>query len=810
MIGQLPGGPPPEPLPVPVPVPVERRSEPRILRSGFVVWVLGFLYCASIVSAQFQGINWPLEGPPKPLAPRTMNFPAYEVRTLANGLRVIAVAQTEQPAVTMRLLVGAGAAQDASGKSGTSRLVASLLDQGTASRSAEQIADQIDSIGGSLGTGSGTDLSNVYAVVMKDSFAVAMDLVHDVVRNPAFAIEEIDRQKQQAISSLQVNAGDPDYVASVLFDRLVYGFHPYGVTNSPQSLAAITRADLQAFHRRHYVPNNMILAIVGDVTSAEAFATAEKVFGGWPRGPLTATPPIEPPPPTRRIVVVDKPDAVQTEIRVGQLAIPRKHPQYDTWDLAVKILGGEGANRLQQVLRSERGLTYGASADTQAMKQAGDFVAETDTRTETTGQALRLMIDEFSRLSRQRVGERELANAQAYLAGSFPLTLETPNDLATQLLNQVFYELPVEEIRTYRERVQAITPDDIQGVAKQYIRPDRLSIVLVGNAKEFVNQLRAQAFNDFEVIPIEQLDLASATLTRDRARVEPFEPFGTFASFGSFRSFGPFSFGSFGGHGASRVAYASTQANPKTTNPPNVPNDKNGPNVPNVPNVSNVSNDANALLARVVAARGGLEALRNVRTVIAESVSTMQLQQGALPIVTRASVAYPDKFRNDLKVGPDELVQIYNAGAAWEKTPKGVREAPAAMRDDWADNVRRDMIPLLVAASEGRLQAQLLPEQLRPDGSRVRVLEISGNRVEPVRLFIDDKHLIVGQSFTKPGPNGKPLRNEEVFSDYRVVDGIQVPFQARLVQNGRTVLARTLTSVRFNAPVPETLFARPN
>ena len=180
--------------------------------------------------------------------------------------------------------------------------------------------------------------------------------------------------------------------------------------------------------------------------------------------------PIEPPPPTRRIVVVDKPDAVQTEIRVGMLAIPRKHPDYLAWDLAVKILGGEGANRLHNVLRSERGLTYGASADTEARKQAGDFVAETDTHTETTGEVLRLMVDEFSRLQRERPFERELSGAQAYLAGSFPLTIETPNDIATEVLNVLFYDLPVEEIGTFPQRVQAVTPDDILRVARQ-VRP---------------------------------------------------------------------------------------------------------------------------------------------------------------------------------------------------------------------------------------------------------------------------------------------------------------------------------------------------
>ena len=320
---------------------------------------------------------------------------------------------------------------------------------------------------------------------------------------------------------------DPDYVASVLFDRLVYGFHPYGLPSSgtPETLAKITREDLQAYHKRHFVPNNMILAIVGDVTSMEAFAAAERVFGRWPQGEVPVAKPIDPPPPTRRVVVVDKPDAVQTEIRVGMLAIPRKHPDYLAWDLAVKILGGEGANRLHNVLRSERGLTYGASADTEARKEAGDFIAETDTRTETTGEVLRLMVDEFSRLQRERPFERELSGAQAYLAGSFPLTIETPNDIATEVLNVLFYDLPVEEIGTFPQRVQAVTPDDILRVARQYVRPDRLSIVLVGNAAGFVSQLKQVGFTDFEVIPIADLDLMSATLRREQSgskgRLEP-------------------------------------------------------------------------------------------------------------------------------------------------------------------------------------------------------------------------------------------------------------------------------------------------
>ena len=490
------------------------------------IWIPGVVLCVSIAvlvssvaTAQQNPANfphWPTERPPAPLAAREVKFPPYEVRTLANGMRVLAILHHEQPVVTMRLLIGAGAAEDPQGKAGLANLVGSLLDQGTATRSAQEIADQIDNIGGALGTGSGSDLSFANIVVMKDSFGTGMEMLADVVRNPKFDPDEIDRQKQQAMSSLQVSATDPDYVASALIDRLIYGFHPYGLPGSgtPETLGAITRDDLLAYHKRYFVPNNMILAVVGDTTTEEAFGMVEKVFGRWPRADLVMPKPIEPPPATRRIIVVDKPDAVQTEIRIGQLAIARNHQDYLAWDLAVKVLGGEGANRLHRVLRSQRGLTYGASAETQAMKQAGDYVAETDTRTETTGEALRLAVDEFSRLQRNRVYEAELRDAQSFLAGTFPLTIETPNEIATQVLNAVFYDLPLSDLATFRERVQAVTPEDIQRVSQAYIRPDRLSIVLVGNARAFVQQLRAVGFSEFEVIAIQNLDLMAGGLQR--------------------------------------------------------------------------------------------------------------------------------------------------------------------------------------------------------------------------------------------------------------------------------------------------------
>lgn len=469
---------------------------------------------ASAGSAQVT--NWPAENPPRALASRPVSFPPYELRALANGMQVIVVMHHEQPEVTMQLLVRAGAAYDPPSKAGVATLAASLLNQGTATRSAGEIADTIDSIGGVLDTGAGTDRTSATVLVMKDSFGVGMELLADIVRRPVFAPEEINRQRGRVLSRLKVALDDPDFLAGAVLNRLIYGFHPYGFpgTGMPDTLARITREDLREFHRRYYTPNNCVLAIVGDVQAAEAVAEAQKVFGDWPRQAVQPPPLPEPPKPTRRVIVIDKPDSVQTAIRVGQLGVPRKTPDYMDVDQAIRILGGEGSNRLYRVLRSERSLTYSASADMNAWLLAGDFSAETDTRSEVTADAVRLIVDEFTRLQRDRTGDSELTSAQAYMTGSFPLTIETPGAIARQVVNVVLYDLSLDELRTYRQRVNSVTPDDIQRVARTYLQPDRLSIVMVGNAAAFKDQLARAGFGKYELVALDQLDLTAADLKK--------------------------------------------------------------------------------------------------------------------------------------------------------------------------------------------------------------------------------------------------------------------------------------------------------
>jgi zinc protease len=480
-----------------------------------------FLAAALVLpaAALAQASQWPSSRPPAPLTARPVSFPPYQLKTLSNGLQVLVVLHHEQPSVYFRLLVKAGAVQEPANKPGVASFVASLLNQGTTSKSAGQIATMVDSAGGLLGTGSLNELSYVNGAVIKDQTDMMLAMAADLVQNPAFAADEIERQRNQAYSALKVGYDDPDYVADLVFERLVYGFHPYGRPNqgTPESIARITRDDLVAYHRAWFVPNNALLAIVGDLTAEEAFAAAEKAFGKWAKRDVPTVRTVEPPPPARRVVIVDRPGSAQTEIRVGHLAMARTDPDFVPFDLTMRVLGGEGANRLFGVLRSDRGLTYGASAELHTFKSGGNIVAETDTRSAATAEALRLMVNEVFRLQREAVAAGELRGAQDYLSGSFPLTIESPSSIAQQVLMHLFYGLDLKEIETYRDQVERVTPSDIQRVAKQFLKPEQLSIVLVGDASVFVEQLKGMGFSDFERIPIGELDLNAPSLRRGKS-----------------------------------------------------------------------------------------------------------------------------------------------------------------------------------------------------------------------------------------------------------------------------------------------------
>lgn len=463
---------------------------------------------------------------PPAAPPRPFPFPAAVTRTLPNGLRVFVVSARSggtgapvDPVVSVELQIrNAGAARDPQGKPGLATFTADLLRQGTEKRTAQEIAAAIDFVGGSLTANAGRDSTTLRVSVVKRDFELAMELLSDVTLQAKFAPEEMARRQQRMASNFRVEYSDADYLASAVFRRMVFGLSPYGMPadGTPGSVRAFTREELMAFRDQFYTPNESIMAFAGDITAEEAFAAAEKFLGSWRK--KAATPPVVAVPPRAsglRILVVDKPDAVQTQIRVGRLGIPRNHPDYLPLTITNYIFGGGFNSRLNTAIRINRGLSYGANAGFASLLYAGNFVADTFTRTETTVEATKLVLDEIGRMASGEVTGEELNVARDYLAGVFVIGSETPDQIAGRVTNAAFYGLPDDYNQTYPEKVRAITAEQVRQMAGRYFNAGDQDLVLAGNAAAFRDALRA-AFPaaKYQEIAADQLDLLAPDLRR--------------------------------------------------------------------------------------------------------------------------------------------------------------------------------------------------------------------------------------------------------------------------------------------------------
>lgn len=461
--------------------------------------------------------------PPAPQPMRELRFPTFEQRTMANGLRLVAIERHAEPEVSLRLVVPAGKLYEPAAKAGLAGATADLLTEGTASRSAQQIAAAIDGVGSSLDASSGTDFANVSVTVTSDQLDLALELLADVVLRPSFPAAELERWRRKSLSSLEVQRANPGYLAEIAFQRLVFGAYPYGspARGTPESLAGLSRDDLAAFHRSHYLPGGSILAIVGDFRQEQAMAAVERAFGGWAGGAAPRPPALELPAYERpKVVVVDKPDAVQTQIRVGQAALAYTDPDFFTAAVYDTVLGGSSSGRLFKEVRIKRGLAYGAYSRFAEQLVTGSFAASTSTKTASTVQALRLTLDEIAGMAKAPVPAAELDEAKTYLNGAFPLEIESAGQVAQRVLTALGYGLGREFLDSYRDRISAVSAAAIQRFAGTRIHPERSVVVLVGNAAAFGPEL-AKQLGPFETIPAAELDPLAPDLRRHPAAPAP-------------------------------------------------------------------------------------------------------------------------------------------------------------------------------------------------------------------------------------------------------------------------------------------------
>ncbi len=452
--------------------------------------------------------------PPTPAAPVQVAIPIPVERRLPNGMRVVVVEKRGLPVVTAALVGGGGAVADPEGRAGVGELTAGLLTQGTKTRSATEIARAVESLGGSIGSGAGWDSQSVTLTVGSAQAAPALAILADVARNPAFAQDEIERLRTRTIDGVSVALTDPGQLAGLVADRVVFGESPYGhpATGTPTSLKAITRDDVVTAYRRAWQPAEATLVLVGDLTADAGMALATRLFGDWTAQPGSAAAPAPVyAAPEPRVIVVDMPGAGQAGVVVARPGIARDDKDYFPAAVANATLGVGFSSRLNQEIRIKRGLAYGARSELDARRWGGAIGASTQTKDPSAPEVVKIITDEFRRLGSEPAPQAELTTRKAVLTGNFGRTIERTSGIAGTIATYVADGVPLARIATFLPSVEAVGPAAVQSVAARVMDPKAASIVVVGDAKQFLEPLRA-AYPQLVVIPAASVDLGSANL----------------------------------------------------------------------------------------------------------------------------------------------------------------------------------------------------------------------------------------------------------------------------------------------------------
>jgi zinc protease len=694
---------------------------------------------------------------PAPGAPRPFEFPTAATKALSNGLRVFVVTDHREPAVAARLVIlSAGSIQDPAGMPGVAGMTAGLLTQGTAKRSAKEIAETIDFVGGTLEAKAGRDATTVTLDVVKKDLGVGMDLLSDVVLHPAFKAEELDRQRQQLLSDLEVQYSDPNYLATLAFARTLYGDSPYGLPEqgTPTTVKKLQREDFVKFHDANYAPNQALLGFAGDITAEEAFAIAEKYFGSWPKLDVPAAPPQVPSSTTATHVwLIDKPDAVQTQIRIGRIAIRRADADFLPLDVTNHIFGGSYNSRLNTEVRIKKGLTYGASSAFTPHRYTGSLSVETYTRSEATVDATKLVMDLLMGMSQGKISQKELDFARDYLAGVYPIEIETAEQVADRVLTVAAFDLPADYNQTYTTKVRATSLEQVQATARKYFTTGDLDIVLVGNVSAFRDALKKQfAGAEITEIPFGEVDVLSPSLRASK-------------------------------QSASVSAATAPAATPES-----------------------LEQGKQILLAAAQAAGG--DALQSVATLGFSENGTLHRPKGDQQLVVAWQVSYPDRSYGEVNLGPATIVQVCDGTSSWLKFPDGIHDTT-----NMIDEFKRGITlfgggwGLDQQALAGKITGQAIGEE-EIAGKKTVGVAITG-AFGSVKLYFDPTtHLLAAaryQSVTDHGTSD----NEQHWSDYRNVEGRQFAFATDTYRDGAKLFESSVQSVQINPKLDEALFAKP-
>ena len=417
------------------------------------------------------------------MRPEAGAAPLAQREVLPSGMVLLVAEQPAVPIVAATLTLQAGAVFDPPAKPGVANLTAIMLSQGTATRTAPQISEAIEFVGGSLSVESGTDTARLTFSVLSKDLDLALELMGDLLTNPSFPQAELAKKIPEVLAGIKRSQEDPGTVSYEAFMALVYGSHPYGrpTEGTEASVPTITRDDILAFYQEHYRPNRAILAVVGDVSAAEIKRRLATRLGGWAPGGAPLTKPAAPAPLAKGVTKTTQRDVTQAAINFGHLGITRDNPDYYAVYVMNYLLGGGSNSRLAQKIREEKGWAYDVGSGFAPGKYAGDFSVTMQTKNEVAQEAIDAARAEMRRIRDQPVAAQELADAKAYLTGSFPLRLDTSAKVVGMLASIEQNGLGLDYVERYPALINAVTAADVQRVAQKYLDPEKYALAVVAD-----------------------------------------------------------------------------------------------------------------------------------------------------------------------------------------------------------------------------------------------------------------------------------------------------------------------------------------
>ena len=430
---------------------------------------------------------------PPAAALKPFRFPAFEHHSLPNGLQVYLAKRDQAPLVQLELAVAAGAQFDLSGSAGLASLTAALLDEGTNDKSALEIASEVESLGGYLGTSADWDAAYLSTTLLSDHLDAGLRLLNELATSPSFPQNEIERLRRQRLADLMRRLSEPATLAADALARILYSgtVYSYPLPGTPETVEAISSDDIDAFYRRHFAPQGASLIAVGQLDSERLLRQLETTFGAW-NGDLGARPiSIEPPQlGASKIEIVDRHHAVQTELHIGHVGVSRKHHDFVPLQVVNTLFGGKFSSRINLNLRERHGITYGAHSHFAARLGPGPFVIATSVATEFTGQAVEETLGELRRLLEEPVNDEEVEDTKSFLLGTLPYTLQRIDGLARRLEILAVNSFPDDYYDTQFDAIRKVDVAQVSQLANRHIRPEQIVVVAVGPAESLEKQLR--------------------------------------------------------------------------------------------------------------------------------------------------------------------------------------------------------------------------------------------------------------------------------------------------------------------------------